>query len=171
MESLQQHPKATPKIKAKHYIIALSTIVLGLCITLCVHIYFVTLPDETSVNTTHQLARIDFNGNLTAQEQQAIQSFVKNLPGIIAVYMNTRDNILVYVYDRKRENLLHQYKSSDEGVSECVYRLVKNSGLYSQSTYAQRYIVQPTTAGSCPVNADQLSFYRKVSATIHGVFQ
>lgn len=171
MEHVHESPQPKSPSKMKRTIIALSTIVLGLCITLCVHIYFVTLPDETSVNTTHQLARIDFTGNLTADEQNALQSYVKDLPGIRAVYMNTRDNILVYVYDLKRENLLHQYKSSDEGVSECVYRLVKNSGLYSTNVDAKRYIVQPTTAGSCPVNADQLSFYRKVSATIHGVFQ
>lgn len=152
----------------KNILLTIGITLLASFIVMAVHIYQVTAPKSDGfVNSSLQLARIDFLGKLSEQEQKNIESFVKSLPGIKSTFMNTASNILVYTYQLDNPNVGQIVNDNKESVSEAILRKVSESGLFNNKVQAKRYNVQPTTAGSCPIDGKQLSMYRKIGAWMH----
>ncbi len=170
MSKVQQEPIKRKYLTVKRLLFIGSSFFLILITIMAVHIYQVTTPKSDGfVNSNLQLARIDFSGELSVKEQQSIESYVKSLPGIKSTFMNTSANVLVYTYILESVQILKNKKSNNESVSEAIVRKINESGIYNNTIRAERYMVNNTTAGSCPINGKQLSLYRKIGAMMHNI--
>jgi len=170
MSNVQQEPIKRKYLTVKRLLFISSSLFLILITIMAVHIYQVTTPrSDGFVNSTLQLARIDFSGELSGKERQSIESYVKSLPGIKNTFMNARANVLVYTYLLESVHILKNKKSNDEPVSEAIVRKVNESGIYNNTIHAERYMVKHTTTGSCPINGKQLSLYRKIGIVMHNI--
>jgi hypothetical protein len=137
-------------------------LILTLLVITAVHIYMVTTPKSDGyVNTEHQIARLDLQGNPSTNEMQTTLSIVRNQPGVLNAYLNPTAKTIAYIY------------ASNQTTSTAVFNALSRGTPSASNTdntiKAVKYYVAPTTNGSCPMNATQASMFRRIGAFMHSI--
>ncbi len=153
--------------------IVLTSITIGLLGVMLFHIYQVTTPKSDGyINTSLQLARIDFSRKLNEHECSHLAKFFTSTPGISSYHINAKDNIAVFVFDNRRSKQILEFMGipSTLSVGEGVAQTLTNSGILTNDIQASLYHVEPTLTGSCPIDGQQLSLYRSLGKFMHDIF-
>lgn len=145
-------------VSKRTIIISGGVVFLALIVVTAVHIYMVTTPKSDGyINTQHHIARLDLQGNPSEREMENTLLVIRNQPGVLNAYLNPTEKSIAYIY------------SSDRTNSTTVFNALSNGNNATNTIHAVKYQVATTTNGSCPMNANQVSMFRRIGAYMHAV--
>lgn len=86
-----------PKKKIKKIIFASVSVLVGMLLLLCIHLYIVTRPKSPDINT-RVMARIDFIDSLSASQSAIVTEWLYRQKGIDHALYNPISHILVFTF-------------------------------------------------------------------------
>lgn len=130
---------------------------LGFCLllfaTLVVHIAIMVKGKSQLSSTTIQIARVDFQQELDADQLATIQEDIRALKGVKSSFFNPKSNILIYTFDNRENNAKKIYQEAIQSSNIISTRYVPSS--------------EELEAG-CPV-INKNSFYGRLTDAISAI--